>query len=177
VEPIGPLPRFLGMRKTSAWLAAGLVLGIATVADAQLVAVVLPPTGTAPASGAVTKPLTYVCIFAPDPVKCEPVFRQALKDSSPESISVREAYDRYAKYLKDAHNTLSDADRRYLKANAIVMPDDLTSVQLCGLHNVINDRALGSAEDHKAAVVNYLLRAGEANIYCGIDSCSGGNAS
>src|SRR5215472_17214267 len=104
------------MRKISAWLAAGLVLGISTVAVAQTVAVVTPQTGTAPASGAVTKPLTYVCIFAPDPVKCEPVYRQALKDSSPESISVREAYERYAKYLKGGRDALSDADRKYLKA-------------------------------------------------------------
>jgi len=167
------------MRKTSAWLAA--VLGIAALsaagALAQTVAVVTPPTGTKPASGAVTKPLTYVCIFAPDPARCEPVYRQALKDSSPESISVREAYERYAKYLKDPHNTLSDADRKFIKANAIDMPDDLTPAQLSGLHNVINDRATGGAEDHKAAVVNFLLRAGEANIYCGLDNCKNGNNS
>jgi hypothetical protein len=164
------------MQQKARWLAAGIVLGVSTFAGAETVAVVTPPSGTRPASGAVTKPLTYICIFAPEPAKCEPVYHRALKDSSPESISVREAYERYAKYLK-AETALTDADRKFLKANAIDMPDDLTAAQLGGLHAVINDRATGGAEDHKAAVVNYLLRAGEANIYCDIESCTGGNAS
>ena len=165
------------MQQKARWLAAGIVLGVSTFAGAATVAVVTPPSGSRPASGAVTKPLTYICIFAPDPVKCEPVYRNALKDPSPESTSVRESYEHYAKYLKDPHNTLSDADRQFIKANAIQMPDDLTPAQLSGLHAVINDRVTGGAEDRKAAVVNYLLRAGEANIYCGIESCNAGNAS
>lgn len=120
---------------------------------------------------------TYLCIFAPQPGQCDAVYRKALHDASPEGSSVRDAYEHYARYLK-GENTLTDVDRQYLKASQTSVPDDLSPMQTSGLHNVINDPALArTAGDRKAAVTNYLSRAEEANIYCGLESCGKGNTS
>jgi hypothetical protein len=119
------------------------------------------------------------CTFAPQPDPCAPVYRKAMRSSSPAAETIRAAYERYARYLKNDENTLTAADRQYLIGLEIGLPDDLNSAQQSGLHNVINDPALQTkADDRKAAVINFILRAEEANIYCGQNSCpySGGAA-
>ncbi len=91
---------------------------------------------------------------------------------------MREAYERYARYLKDDKNTLTAADRQYLRGLEIDLPDDLNPAQQSGLHNVINDPKLQrKADDQKAAVINFVLRAEEANLYCGSNVCPHSNAS
>ena len=112
------------------------------------------------------------CVFAPEPDLCAPEYRKAMHSREPSAESIREAYERYARYLKNDKNALSDADRQYLTGLEIDLPDDLNSTQQSGLHNVINDPALQpKADDRKAAVINFILRAEEANLYCGRNSC------
>lgn len=121
--------------------------------------------------------LEDLCTFAPEPDLCAPVYSKAMHGRAPADEALREAFERYARYLMDDKNTLSDADRLYLKTVDIDLPDDLNPAQQSGLHNVINDPALRkNADDRKAAVINYILRAEEANIYCGQYSCPSSNA-
>jgi hypothetical protein len=118
----------------------------------------------------------YRCVLASDPQICATAYREALHDSSPGATSIRDAYERYARYLTGS-SALTDADRQFLKTNQIALPNDLSAVQTSGLHNVINDAAQKNAEDRKDAAINFLSRAEEANIYCGFQSCKGTVAS
>ena len=95
-----------------------------------------------------------------------------MHNNAPVAEAIREAYERYARYLNDGENTLTATDRQYLKGLEIDLPDDLDPVQQSGLHNVINDPSLRpQADDRKAAVINFILRAEEANLYCGQNIC------
>jgi hypothetical protein len=129
--------------------------------------------GNTGASGFQSGPsLEDFCTFAPQPDPCAPVYRKAMHSRDPSAEALREADERYARYLKNDKNTLTAADRQYLMGLEVGLPDDLNSAQQSGLHNVINDPALQTkADDRKAAVVNFILRAEEANIYCGQNSC------
>jgi hypothetical protein len=121
--------------------------------------------------------LSDLCVFAPPPALCAPLYQKALHSTAPDAQSIRAAYEGYARYLKDGPG-LTDTDRKYLAANKIDVPNDLDALQLSGLHNVINDeRFREKSEDRHDAAVNFITRAEEANIYCGFNSCrpDGGN--
>ena len=127
------------------------------------------PAATGPAAVSPAQQLNYRCLLAPEPQLCAKVYQKASHDSAPASWSLREAYKRYARYLV-GNDALTDADKQYLKANQLDLPNDLTPLQTSGLHNAINDPSL--ATDRKSDVTNYLLRAEQANIYCGLQPCN-----
>ncbi|HEY2010871.1 MAG TPA: hypothetical protein VGH23_17920 [Rhizomicrobium sp.] len=122
-------------------------------------------TGTA----ASPQDLYMVCAFYPKPGTCEDVYRRAMRDKSVSAEAVRAEYTGYARYLSGAA-TLSEADRQFLKDNGIRVPQDLSPANQAGLHNVINDASL-SDDAKRAAVNNFLSRAVEAEIYCGLNGC------
>jgi hypothetical protein len=156
--------------------AAGFAFGIVLLGGLEVQAA---PATTNPIPAPVVAPdnqTTYRCILAPQPGECDAVYRKALHDTSPEAGSIRDAYEHYARYLTGA-NALTDADTQYLKTNQIPLPDDLSPAQTSGLHNVINDPTQKGTEDRKEAVVNFLSRAEEANVYCGMEGCKGSNQS
>ena len=143
---------------------AGVALVLA-LSNAQAV-----PATTSPA--AASRQQNFRCLLAPELRLCDAMFQRSLHDSAPASQSLHDTYERYARYLTGRH-ALTDADRQYLRTGQFDLPNDLTPEQTSGLHNVINDPALRkSAADRKSDVTNYLLRAEEANIYCGLQSCS-----
>jgi hypothetical protein len=112
------------------------------------------------------------CTFYPQAPVCEKVYQQALTDPSPGARSVQAAYLGYARYLKNANGSLTDEDRQYLQRNFIDVPDGLSLQDIGGLHNVINDPALQNDPDARvAAVNNFINRAIEAELYCGLNSC------
>ncbi len=113
-----------------------------------------------------------LCSFYPQAAACEAVYQEALKDDSrPSSRSIRDAFNLYARYLKNP-GALTDQDRAWLASNAISLPADLGEADLGGLHNVINDPALTKdATLHTNAVKNFISRAVEAEIFCGLNIC------
>lgn len=116
-----------------------------------------------------THDLYTVCAFYPKPGTCEEVYRQAMRDNSISAQAVRAEYTGYARYLKDAA-ALTETDRKFLRDNDIRVSRDLSLANQAGLHNVINDASLrGDAK--RTAVNNFLSRAVEAEIYCGLNSC------
>jgi hypothetical protein len=133
------------------------------------------PSSRALAQGTVTTDPYTLCSFYPQGAPCEAVYQQALKnDSLPAARSVRDAFNFYARYLKTP-GALTDQDRAWLQSSGIRLPADLTEANLGGLHNVINDPALandGAARSN--AVNNFISRAVEAEIFCGLNKC--GNA-
>lgn len=140
----------------------------------------LAKADTAPAvtaQVAQTKPATSVqdlymiCAFYPKPDTCETVYQQAMKDNSISAEAVRAEYTGYARYLTGAAS-LTETDRQFLKDNGIRVPEDLSPADQAGLHNVINDVSVnGNAKP--TAVNNFLSRAVQAELYCGLNSCDG----
>ncbi|HWY60561.1 MAG TPA: hypothetical protein VNW15_01540 [Rhizomicrobium sp.] len=114
-----------------------------------------------------------LCAFYPQASSCGQVYQQALTDTTPASGAVRDAFRYYARYLTNPAPALTDQDRAYLTANDIDLPSDLVASDLGGLHNVINDPELAAdAEARSRAVNNFINRAVEAEIYCGLSSCA-----
>ena len=59
-----------------------------------------------------------------------------------------------------------------MQDNQIELPLDLNAQDLGGLHNVINDPALKDGDAKVIAVQNFLSRAVQAELYCGLNGCS-----
>lgn len=168
---------FLGvlMACAASTTAHGLTTASTNSGPASAPAAVVSAANTG-ASGFQSRPsLEDLCTFAPEPRLCAPVYRKAMHSREPSAEALRDASERYARYLANDKNVLTAADRQYLAGLAIDLPDDLNAAQQSGLHNVINDPAL-KADDRKAAVINFILRAEEANLYCGQNSCPPGDA-
>jgi hypothetical protein len=148
-------------------------LPLASAAAEQLAKANPVPVITAQASqsGATASPqdLYMVCAFYPKPGTCEDVYQHAMRDNSISAQAVRAEYTGYARYLNGAE-TLSEADRQFLKDSGIRVPQDLSPANQAGLHNVINDSSL-SGDAKRAAVNNFLSRAVEAELYCGFNNC------
>jgi hypothetical protein len=111
-----------------------------------------------------------LCTFAPTPGKCTDVYREALHSSTLAAGAVRDAYNAYARYLTAGAGHLTSSDTSFLKSARIDVPRDLTAVQINGLHNVLNDPSI---KDRGDAANNFIVRAEEANIYCGMNACNG----
>ena len=92
-----------------------------------------------------------------------------MHDNSISAEAVRDEYSGYARYLNGAA-PLTEADRQFLRDNGIRVPEDLNPANQTGLHNVINDASL-SVDAKRTAVNNFLSRAVEAEIYCGLNGC------
>lgn len=118
-----------------------------------------------------------LCAFYPQAASCNAVYQHALTDTNPASGAVRDAFRFYGRYLQTPSSGLSDQDKAYLKDNAIALPYDggngnLNPVNLSGLHNVINDPALaGDASARRQAVTNFVSRALQAELFCGLSKC------
>ncbi len=133
-------------------------------------ALALLPAGLAMAQSPAPDP--YVpCTFYPQAPACEAVYRQALKDASPAAQSVKDAYEKYGRYVKTAASGLTQDDRKFLQDNQIELPLDLNAQDLGGLHNVINDPGLKDRDTKMIAVQNFLSRAVQAELYCGLSGC------
>jgi len=113
--------------------------------------------------------LYTLCAFYPKRGSCETVYRKAMSDNSIFAQAVRAEYTGYARYLGGS-GSLTDTDKKYLRENGIMVPSDLSSANQAGLHNVISDPGL-TGEKRPAAVNNFLSRAVEAEIYCGLNGC------
>ena len=124
----------------------------------------------APADTASLETQYIHCSFRPQDAGCAEAHQAALKDESPAAQSVRDAFTYYARYLAMPAASLTDGDRAYLKADGIALPADLDASNLSGLHHVIVDQAL-SGEARHMAVVNYLSRAVQAELYCAFNAC------
>jgi hypothetical protein len=122
-------------------------------------------------SAAAQSDLYTLCAFYPQGTPCEGVYRQSLTDTAPPAQAVQQAWLGYARYLKNAAPGLTDQDREFLRQNAIQLPADLSAADLGGLHNVIADPGLKTADDKRQAVNNFINRALEAEIYCGFHNC------
>jgi len=117
-----------------------------------------------------TQDLYTVCAFYPKPGTCEEVYQQTMRDNSITAQAVRAEYTGYARYLNGTA-ALTETDRQFLRDNGIRVSGDLSLTNQAGLHNVINDASLrGDAK--RAAVNNFLSRAVEAELYCGLNSCN-----
>jgi hypothetical protein len=125
------------------------------------------PTDT-PAANVIT--LYTQCSFHPQGPGCPAAYQKALKDDSPDAAAVRDAFRYYARYLGTDNGGLTDADRQRLKQDGITLPKGLDAADLAGLHNVTNDPGL-AADTRPAAVNNFLNRAVEAELYCGLNTC------
>lgn len=152
-------------------LAAALPLASATGEELAKAdpAPVITAQASQPSAAASPQNLYMVCAFYPKPGTCEDVYRRAMRDNSISAQAVRAEYAGYARYLNGAA-TLSEADRQFLKDSGIRVPQDLSPTNQGGLHNVINDPSL-SDDAKRAAVNNFLSRAVEAEIYCGLNGC------
>jgi hypothetical protein len=122
--------------------------------------------------------LYLLCAFYPKPGTCEDVYRHAMTDKDISAEAVRAEYQGYARYLGGGQ-LLTEADRQYLTENQIRLPGDLGQADQSGLHNVINDPALSrDADARRGAVNNFLSRAVEAQLYCGLGGrCNSGAGS
>ena len=112
------------------------------------------------------------CSFYPQGPGCEAVYRRALKENSPVAVSVRGAFEGYARYLKHQNAGLTEGDRRYLRDYDIRLPFELNRQNLAGLHNVINDPALKGGQVRRAAVNRFVAHAVQAELYCGTQKCA-----
>ena len=110
------------------------------------------------------------CSLYPQGAGCEQVYRQALKDSSPWALPVREAFHKYARYLKMPAAELTPEDHRWLKDNDIPLPV-LSPVNRSGLHNLLHDQTIKDGADKRSAVNNFIGRAVQAELYCSFNSC------
>ena len=158
---------FLGALATALLLAPAAAEELAKADSASAPAITAQATESKPAASA--QDLYLVCAFYPKPGTCGEVYRQAMHDNSISAEAVRAEYTGYARYLNGAA-PLTKADRQFLKDNGIRVSDDLSPENQTGLHNVINDVSL-SADTKRAAVNNFLSRAVEAEIYCGLNGC------
>jgi hypothetical protein len=153
--------------------ALAAILSLAPAAAEELAKADLTPAITAQATqskpAASAQYLYMVCAFYPKPGTCEDVYRQAMRDNSIGAEAVRAEYTGYARYLSGAA-PLTEADRQFLKDNGIRIPEDLAPANQAGLHNVING-VWPSADAKRAAVNNFLSRAVEAELYCGLNRC------
>ncbi len=152
-------------------LCATLVASFLTagwVAPTRLVADLSEANSTNQAKS--TEDLYLLCSFYPKPGTCETVYQRAMRDKSISAQAVRAEYVGYARYLGGS-GTLTEADRRYLRDNNIRVPGGLSAANQTALHNVINDPSL-SPSARPAAVNNFLSRAVQAEIYCGLNSCA-----
>lgn len=114
-----------------------------------------------------------LCTFYPQDSRCPPVHAHALKDTSPSATAVKDAFDHYARYLKQPSGGLTDEDRQYLRESGIRFPSDLSPANQAGLHNVIHDPALQKDEGaRRAEVNNFISRAVSAELYCAFNSCN-----
>ena len=138
------------------------------VAPTRLVADLAKPNSLH--QGKTADDLYLLCSFYPKPGTCERVYQQAIKDKSISAQAVKAEYLGYARYLNGT-GSLTEADRQYLRDNNILVPRELSPADQAGLHNVINDASL-SAKSRPLAVNNFLSRAVEAEIYCGLNSCT-----
>jgi hypothetical protein len=112
------------------------------------------------------------CTFDPLAPVCESVYQQALKDTNPYAVSVKNAFEVYGRYMRLPSSGLTDEDRQYLKVNNINIPDDLTAADQGGLHNVINEPALQKDSSARQAAVNgFLSRATQVELYCALNAC------
>lgn len=110
------------------------------------------------------------CSFYPQGAGCDQVYQRALKDSSLEAAPVREAFQKYARYLKMPSSGLDDQDRRWLKDNHIRLPA-LDAADLAGLHNLLHDDTLKNGDEKQAAANNFIAHAVQAELYCRLNSC------
>jgi hypothetical protein len=122
------------------------------------------PSPTVPSQG-----LYQLCTFYPKPGTCEAVYQRALHDTSVTAEAVKAEYDGYARYLHGGTG-LTDADRRFLQANGIRLPAGLSPRDQIGLHNALNRPGL-DGRARNAAANNFLSRAVEAQLYCGLNAC------
>lgn len=134
----------------------------------------LPQPGRAQ-DGPAPDPYT-ACYFYPQGPGCENVYQQALKDTGPVAISVRDAFEKYALYLQHQTGGLTEEDRRYLKENGTMLPFELNATNQAGLHNVINDPALRDPVMRRSAVTRFIGHAVQAELYCGTTGCPHGAA-
>lgn len=111
------------------------------------------------------------CYFYPQGPGCEQVYQRALKDAGPVAISVRDAFEKYARYLRDQRGGLTEEDRHFLKENDITLPFELNGANQAGLHNVINDPALRNPVMRRSAVTRFIGHAVQAELYCGTTGC------
>ena len=156
---------FFGLLATALPLASATGEELAKADPTPVITVQASP----PSATASPQDLYMVCAFYPKPGTCEGVYRQAMRDNSISAQAVRAEYTGYARYLNGAE-TLSEADRQFLKDSGIRVPQDLSPANQAGLHNVINDPSL-SGDARSAAVNNFLSRAVEAELYCGFNNC------
>jgi hypothetical protein len=110
------------------------------------------------------------CSFYPQGAGCDQVYRQALKDNSPAALPVRDAFQKYARYLRMPAAELTAQDRRWLKDSGIRLPA-LNPINQAGLHNLLHDQALKEGEAKRSAVNNFIGRAVQAELYCSFNSC------
>lgn len=152
----------------------GILTRKANLLGAALALALLPVPGAAFAQSAQPAVDVYtLCSFYPQGAPCAALYRQAQNDTSPAALSVRRAFEGYARYLGNAGAAgLTAQDRDYLTANGVPVPDDLSPANQTGLHNVINDPALAAnAAERWRAVNNFIGRARQAELYCHFNSC------
>jgi hypothetical protein len=156
------------MVQKNRWMFAAVVLmglSLATPLKAEELAKIDPVPVSTEAAGN-----DYLlCAFYPKPGTCEGVYRHAMDDSSITAQAVRAEYSGYVRYLDGAQD-LTDADRRYLAENNILMPAGLDARDQAGLHNVIAAPGL-TAQQRLVAVNDFLSRAVQAELYCGFHDC------
>ncbi len=157
-------------------LAMALSLACGAAVQAQDLAKVdparTPATLSSPA--APSQALYQLCTFYPKPGTCEMVYRRASRDGSVTAQAVKAEYNGYARYLHGRAG-LTDADRRFLQANAIRLPAGLSPLDQAGLHNLLNQPGL-DAQARRLAANNFLSRAVEARLYCDFNACGEGTA-
>jgi len=110
------------------------------------------------------------CSFYPQGAGCDQAYQQALTDKSPEALLVREAFQKYARYLKLPAAELTPEDQRWLKENSIRLPA-LNAANRSGLHHLLHDESLKENEAKQAAANNFIGRAVEAELYCSLNGC------
>lgn len=160
---------FLTASAALAISAQSVFAGDLATANAMLAITGPAPSGSPVSHSVSPQDLYLVCAFYPQPGTCESVYQQAMNDQSISAEAVRAEYIGYVRYL-NGNGSLTDADRQWLKENNIRVPNDLSAANQTGLHNVINDASL-VPDSRPVAVNNFLSRAVEAELYCGLNSC------